>query len=151
MELILLENVQNLGNLGDKVTVKPGYGRNFLVPQGKAVPATGENLKMFEERRAELEAKAAERKSAAEQRQAAIHEKAVTIHAKSSSEGKLYGSVGPREIAQAMQDAGLDVDKSEILMPEGPIRQAGEYQIDLQLYADVDATISLVVIGDEEA
>ena len=102
MELILLENVQNLGKLGDKVTVKPGYGRNFLVPQGKAVPATRENVEAFEKKRAELEARAAELLAAAEARRDAVDGQSVTIVANASSEGKLYGSVGPREVADAL-------------------------------------------------
>ena len=149
MELILLENVQNLGVLGDKVTVKPGFGRNFLVPQGKAVPATKENVEMFEERRAELEARAQERVDAAKARRDAVDGQAIEITAKASSEGKLYGSVGTREIADALTDAGFAVDKSEIILSEGAIRNTGEFDIDLQLYAEVNATVHLTIIGDE--
>ncbi len=149
MELILLENIQNLGGLGDVVKVKAGYGRNFLVPQGKAVPATKANREHFETRRAELEARAAERQNAAAARRDAVADQTITIHANSSAEGKLYGSVGTREIAEALTAAGFAVDKAEVLLPEGLIRQAGEYTIDLHFYADVDAQINLVVAGDE--
>lgn len=149
MELILLENVQNLGVLGDKVTVKPGFGRNFLVPQGKAVPATKDNVEMFEERRAELEARAQERVDAAKARRDAVDGQSIEITAKASSEGKLYGSVGTREIADALTDAGFAVDKSEIILSEGAIRNTGEFDIDLQLYAEVNATVHLTIIGDE--
>ncbi len=149
MELILLENVQNLGVLGDVVTVKAGYGRNFLVPKGKAVPATKNNREHFEARRAELEARAAERASAAGARRGAVDGQTITIHANASAEGKLYGSVGTREIADALTQAGFAVDKQEVILPDGMIRQAGEYTIDLHFYADVDAQITLVVAGDE--
>ncbi len=149
MELILLENIQNLGVLGDVVNVKAGYGRNFLVPQGKAVPATKDNREQFEARRAELEARASERQSAAAVRRDAVNGQTITIHANSSSEGKLYGSVGTREIADALTQAGFAVDKQEVLLSEGLIRQAGEYPIDLHFYAEVDAQITLIVAGDE--
>ncbi len=149
MELILLQNVQNLGNLGDKVTVKPGYGRNYLVPQGKAVPATKANLEAFEQRRAELEEAAAERKAAAEARRDAVHGQTVTINANASSEGKLYGSIGTREIANALTDAGYPTEKAEVILSEGAIREAGEYEIDLQYYAEIDCNFKLVIVGEE--
>lgn len=145
MELILLEKVQNLGDLGDKVNVKPGYGRNFLVPLGKAVPATKDNLAEFEARRAELEKAAQSRLSTAEQRKAALADVVITLTANASEEGKLYGSIGPREIADALAALGHEVEKSEVLMGEGPIRVVGEFDINLQLHADVDTEIKLVI------
>ena len=151
MDLILLENVQNLGKLGERVTVKSGFGRNFLVPQGKAVPATEKNIEAFEHRRGELEARAAERNSAAEARRDTIDGQTVTITAKSSSEGKLYGSVGPREVSEALTEAGFAVEKSEINMGEGALRHVGEYDIEVHLYTDVNATVKLVIEGDKVA
>lgn len=148
MELILLENIQNLGQLGDRVSVRPGYGRNYLVPQGKAVPATEANVELFEKRRAELEARAAEKKAAAEARRDAIDGQTITIEANASNEGKLYGSVGTREISDALTEAGFAVDKSEIDLPEGAYRAVGEYQIELQFYAEVVATVHIVVKSD---
>lgn len=149
MELILLENVQNLGSLGDVVSVKSGYGRNFLVPKGLAVPATRSNREQFEARRAELEARASERMQAATARRDAVADQTVTIHANASSEGKLYGSVGTREIADALTSAGFPVEKQEVILPEGVLRLAGEYEIGLQFYAEVDCTFKLVIIGEE--
>ncbi len=149
MQLILLENVQNLGKLGDVVTVKPGYGRNFLVPQGKAVRATKANLAEFEQKRAELEQRAEEQLSAAQARRDTIDGKTVTITANASSEGKLYGSVGPREVADALSAAGLAVEKSEVIMGDGPIRTVGEFDIELHFYADVDGMVKLVIEGEE--
>lgn len=145
MELILLEKVTNLGNLGDKVSVKPGYGRNFLVPQGKAVPATAANLAGFEARRAEYEAKAQATLDEAGKRQAALDGSSVTIHANASAEGKLYGSVGPRDIAEALTKAGTPVGKSEVVLGEGAFRAVGEYEVTLHLHADVEATVKVVV------
>ena len=145
MELILLQKVVNLGNLGDKVTVKPGYGRNFLVPQGKAVPATAANLAEFEAKRAEYEAKAAETLSTAETRKAKLEDVTVTIYANASTEGKLYGSVGPREIADALTKAGTPVEKSEVVLGEGAFRQVGEYEVMVHLHADVETPVKVVV------
>src|SRR5689334_1149517 len=127
MQLILLQKVVNLGGLGDKVTVKPGYGRNFLIPYGKAVPATAANIAAFEAKRAEYEAKAASIHSNAEARKAALEGAEVTITANASTEGKLFGSVGTREIAQAFTAAGLKLEKSEVVMGEGPIRKTGDF------------------------
>ena len=149
MELILLENIQNLGRLGDKVVVKSGYGRNFLVPQGKAVPATEANIEEFEKRRAELEARAAEHVGAATARRDAVADQTITITANASNEGKLFGSVGTREIADALTDAGFAVNKMEVVLSEGTIRMVGEYEIGLHFYADVDCTVKLVIIGEE--
>lgn len=145
MELILLQKVTNLGSLGDKVTVKPGYGRNYLVPSGKAVPATAANMAEFEQRRAEYEAKAAALLGDAEARRARFAEAGVTIHANASAEGKLYGSVGVRDIAEAFTAAGLPLHKSEVILGEGPLRRTGEFEVLLHLHADVDTPVKIVI------
>ena len=145
MELILLQKVTNLGNLGDKVSVKPGYGRNFLVPQGKAVPATAANLAEFEAKRAEYEAKAKASLDGAQSRQARFEGASVTLKANASTEGKLYGSVGPRDIAEAFTAAGLPLEKSEVILGEGPLRHTGEFDVLVHLHADVEATVKVVV------
>ena len=150
MEVILLEKVENLGNLGDKVVVKPGYGRNFLLPSGKAAPATKENVEKFEARRAELEKIAAEALAKAEQRRDAIEKLSVTITSKAGDEGKLFGSIGPADIADAVTSAGVEIEKKEVRLPEGPIRLAGDYEITLHLHADVDAVVKLTIIGEED-
>ena len=136
MELILLEKVRNLGNLGDKVVVKPGYGRNYLLPQGKAVRVNAENLAAFEQRRAEYEAKADKQLSDAQSRMAKLADVSVTIEAHASAEGKLYGSVGPRDIAEALQAIGHDVNKGEVIQGEGPIRHTGEFDVVISLHAE---------------
>lgn len=148
MELILLQKVANLGGLGDKVRVKPGYGRNFLVPQGKAVPATAANVAEFEQRRAEYEARAKEHLSGAEGRRAKLEGQTVTIKANASTEGKLYGSVGPRDIADAFTAAGFDLSKSEVVMGEGPLRKTGEFDVLVHLHADVETTVKVVVVPE---
>ncbi|MBU2954039.1 50S ribosomal protein L9 [Marinobacter sp. F3R08] len=148
MEVILLEKVANLGSLGDKVNVKAGYGRNFLLPYGKAVPATEANLKAFEERRAELEKAAAEKLSAAQARAEALEGAAFTISSKAGEEGKLFGSIGVRDIADAITTGGTEVEKSEVRLPEGPLRVTGEYDIELQLHSDVEVTIKLAVVAE---
>ncbi|TWT21697.1 50S ribosomal protein L9 [Luteimonas wenzhouensis] len=145
MELILLQRVTNLGDLGEKVKVKPGYGRNYLVPQGKAVPATPANIAEFEARRAEYEAKAQAIADEAQARLAKIDGSSVTIYANASTEGKLYGSVGPRDIAEALTKAGTPVEKSEVVMGEGPLRNTGEYEVTVHLHADVEATVKVIV------
>ncbi|RUO39308.1 50S ribosomal protein L9 [Aliidiomarina taiwanensis] len=146
MNIILLDKVTNLGGLGDKVVVKSGYARNFLFPTGKAVPATKANVEMFEQRRAELEAQLAADLKAAEERAEKVNAlEAVVISSKAGEEGKLFGSIGTRDIAAAVSAAGVEVQKSEILMPHGTIREVGEFDIELQLHADVLATIKLVV------
>jgi large subunit ribosomal protein L9 len=149
MEVILLQKVENLGNLGDKVRVKAGYGRNFLIPQGKAAPATAENLAAFEARRAQLEKEAAEALKAAEERRAAIEQVKVEITSKAGSEGKLFGSVGTIDIADAITAAGVPVERKEVRLPEGPIRLAGEHKVDIHLHTDVNTTITIAVVGEE--
>lgn len=145
MEVILLEKIANLGNLGDKVTIKAGYGRNFLVPQGKAVAATPDKIKEFEARRAELEKIAAEKLAAAQARAEAIGKLKVVIKQKAGDEGKLFGSVGTQNIADAITEAGAKVEKHEVRLPEGAIRQIGEYEIDINLHSDVDVTVPVSV------
>ena len=149
MELILIQKVKNLGNLGDKVRVKPGYGRNFLVPQGKAVSANATNLAEFEKRRAEYEAKANQQLSAADARKAQLEGASITIKANASPEGKLFGSVGPREIADAFTAAGTAIEKSEVVMGDGPLRHIGEFEVQIHLHADVNTTVKVVVVADE--
>ena len=149
MEVILLENIGNLGGLGDKVDVKAGFGRNYLIPQGKAVPATEINTAEFETRRAELEAAAADTRAAAETRAAAINElDLISIPANAGEEGKLFGSVGTRDIAEAITAAGCDVDKSEVRLPEGALRELGEFEIAVQLHGDVSASVAVAVIPE---
>lgn len=148
MELILLEKVQNLGDLGEKVKVKAGFGRNYLVPHGKAVPATPANVERFETMRAELEKAAQERLSAAGDRSAALKDVVLTISAIASEEGKLYGSIGPREIADALVELGHEVSKREVIMPDGPLRLVGEFEVQLQLHADVDSVIKVVIAAE---
>lgn len=148
MEIILLEKVANLGTLGDKVRVKSGYGRNFLLPYGKAVAATADNLKAFEERRAELEKAAADKLTSAQARAEALEGQAFTIASKAGEEGRLFGSIGVRDIADAVTAAGTEVEKSEVRLPEGPLRAVGEYEVELQLHTDVTVTIQLAIVAD---
>lgn len=148
MELILLQKVVNLGGLGDKVRVKPGYGRNFLIPYGKAVPATEANIAAFEAKRAEYEAKAAAVLAAANARKDALDGAAVTISANASAEGKLFGSIGARDIAEAFTAAGHKLEKSEVVMGEGPIRRTGEFEVAVHLHADVDAKVKVTVVPE---
>ena len=148
MEIILLEKVVNLGALGDKVRVKSGYGRNYLMPFGKAVPATKANIADFEARRAELEKLAAEKKEQAEMRGARLAEIKLTITAVAGEEGKLFGSIGTRDIAEAITALGVEVAKSEVRLPYGAIRQVGEYDVDLQVHSDVTVTIKLNVAAE---
>ena len=150
MEVILLENIENLGSLGDKVTVKAGFARNYLLPGGKAKPATAENLAEFEQKRAELEKAAAEALATAQTRKAAIEALgSVNITAKVGSEGKLFGSIGTGDIADAITAAGCEVEKREIRLPEGALRVTGEHEVDLHLYTDVDVIITVNIIGEE--
>src|SRR5690606_4666121 len=148
MEVILLQKVDNLGDLGDKVKVRAGYGRNYLVPTGKAKPATPENIKEFEARRAELEQAAREALQAAENRKAQREGLEVTITAKAGDEGKLFGSIGTADIAEAVTKAGVAVERQEVRMPTGPLRSVGEYEIELHLHSDVDATVKVVIVGE---
>lgn len=145
MEVILLEKVGKLGGVGDKVNVKPGFGRNFLLPQGKACSATAANLKDFEARRAELEKAAANKKESAEIRSRELEEVKVTIIAKSGDEGKLFGSIGARDIAEAITAAGVAIEKAEVKLPQGTLRELGEYEINLQLHVDVSTTVALTI------
>ncbi|MDV3237374.1 MAG: 50S ribosomal protein L9 [Gammaproteobacteria bacterium] len=145
MQVILLEKVENLGNLGDQVKVRSGYGRNFLIPKGKATPATPDNIARFEARRAELEKAAAEALAAAEARKAGLEGLRVTITAKAGDEGKLFGSIGTTDIAHAVTAAGQPVERHEVRLPEGPFRAVGEFEVELHLHTDVNATITLVI------
>lgn len=145
MDVILLQKVKNLGSLGDKVRVKAGYSRNFLIPYGKAVPATATNLAEFEQRRAEFEGKANEILAAAQSRRTKLEGATVTIKANASTEGKLYGSVGPRDIAEAFTAIGVPMEKSEVIMGEGPIRRIGESEVEVHLHADVHTMVKVVV------
>ncbi len=143
MEVILLKKVDNLGSLGDKVSVKSGYGRNFLIPQGHAVPATETNLKEFEARRAELEAEAAALLAEAEARKAQFEGVSVVIARKAGDEGRLFGSVGTTDIADALVAAGHEVEKSEVRLSHGSFRATGEYEVELHLHSDVNAIVKV--------
>lgn len=145
MEIILLEKIPNLGSLGEKVNVKPGYGRNFLIPQGKAVAATPEKIKLFEERRAELEKKAQDVLDAAKARAETISTLSVSIAHKAGDEGRLYGSIGTKDIADAVTAKGVTIEKHEVRLPNGAIRQVGAYEISIQLHGDVTAILNLTV------
>lgn len=149
MEVILLTKVDNLGDLGDKVKVRPGHARNFLIPSGKAKFATAANLAEFEARREELEKLAAESKASAEARKATLDGTTISITAKSVGEGKLFGSVGMVDILKALSEAGQEVEKKEVRLPDGSFHHAGEYQVDIHLHTDVNAKINLVIIGEE--
>ena len=145
MELILLEKVQKLGDLGEKVDVKPGYGRNYLVPTGKAIPATPDNIAQFEARREELEKVAFKKLSTAEERVAALEGFEIVLAANASEEGKLYGSIGPREISDEVTARGITLSKAEVIMGEGPIRYTGEHDVLVHLHADVETEIKVTV------
>jgi large subunit ribosomal protein L9 len=148
VNVILLERIKNLGGLGEEVHVKSGFARNFLIPQGKAVRATAENRQVFEARRIEFERVAGERLALAKSRAERLAGAAVTIGAKAGDEGKLYGSVGTADIAQALTALGTEVVKSEVRMPQGVIRLVGEYDIDLQLHGDVTVTVKVTVVPE---
>ena len=148
MNVILLEKIGNLGDLGDEVSVKPGFARNYLLPQGKAVTADDENRTIFEGRRAELEASANEKLAEANTRAEKLADKELAIAVKSGEEGRLYGSVGTQNIADALTAEGIPVERSEIRMPEGVIRVLGEYEIAIQLHTDVTAHIKVVVVPE---
>lgn len=148
MQVILLEKVGKLGELGDKVNVKAGFGRNYLIPYGKAVPATASNVADFEARRSELEAAAAEKRAVAEARGEKLAALQVTIAANAGDEGKLFGSIGTRDIAQAISDAGVEVSKSEVRLPNGVIREVGEFAIAIQLHSEVTQDVALSVVPE---
>jgi large subunit ribosomal protein L9 len=150
MEVILLEKIDRLGGLGKVVNVRSGYARNFLLPMGKAKIATPANVAEIEARRAEFEAQAAASLVAAEKRRDQIAALAVSITAKSGTEGRLFGSVGNSDIAEAVTAAGVALEKREVRLPTGPIRLAGEYEVELHLHADVNAMLKLTVIADED-
>ena len=149
MQVILLQRVVNLGKLGETVDVKAGYGRNYLIPQGKALPATEANIAKFEARRAELEALEAEVLAAANKRAEALTDVNVIMRAKSGDEGKLFGSIGARDIADALTKSGLEVDRSEVKMPEGAFRQVGEYKVTIQLHHDISADILVTILSED--
>lgn len=149
MQVILLEKVNKLGSLGDEVTVKNGYGRNFLIPQGKAVPATAANREIFQERLAELEAAAAERLAAAQAVAAKLEGlERVIIASKAGDEGKLFGSIGGRDLADAATAAGIELSKSQVRLPEGPLRNVGEFDIVVHLHAEVEAVLRVAVVAE---
>jgi len=148
MNVILLEKVHKLGGLGDKVSVKPGYGRNYLIPNGIAVSATPENIKIFEAKRSELEKAMAEKLSQSEKRKLVIEATMVTLAHKAGDEGKLFGSVGTLEIARAATKAGAEIAKHEVKLPNGALRQIGEYEIAIELYSEVTATLRLNIVAE---
>jgi large subunit ribosomal protein L9 len=149
MDIILLEKIENVGGIGDHVKVKPGFARNFLIPQGKATLATAENIAKFEARRADLEAKAQTELEAARSRAAGIEGKILTLQANAGPEGKLFGSIGTIDIAAACEALGIEVERSEIRMPEGPLRVTGEHTIELHLHSDVNLEIKVIVESSE--
>ena len=152
MEVILLEKMRNLGTLGEKVRVKPGFARNYLIPQGKAVYATSANLAKFEQRRAELEKLAAGRLHQAQGRLEQLSKlPVIKIAAKVGEEGKLFGSIGTRDIAEALTKAGVPVEKREVSLPEGALRLIGDYEIVIDLESDVTATIKLSIIPEVQS
>ena len=151
MEVILFEKIDRLGGIGDLVNVKSGFARNFLLPQGKAKAATDANKAEIESRRAEFEKTAADTLTAAEKRREQIEALTISLTAKSGTEGKLFGSIGNVDIAGALVEAGVEVEKREVRLPDGPIRQAGEYEVTLHLHTDVDAVVKVTIIGEEEA
>lgn len=148
MQVILLKKVPNLGALGEKVAVRPGYGRNFLIPGGYAAPATEANLKAFEERRAELEREAAAAAARAEEQKVVMEALSVTIARKSGDEGRLFGSVGTSDIAAAAQAVGLAIERSQVRLPSGPLRAVGQYEIVVHLHADVHGTLKVEIVSE---
>jgi large subunit ribosomal protein L9 len=149
MDVILLDTVENLGNIGDLVQVKPGYGRNYLLPQGKAALATKQNLAEFESRRADLEKAAAEEVAAAKARATLIEGMNLVIPANVGSEGKLFGSVGPIDVAEAFEKVGVEVSRAEVRMPDGPVHEVGDFTIGVHLHSDVNVEINLKVVAEE--
>ena len=148
MDIILLQKVDGLGDLGDTVHVKRGYGRNYLIPSGRAVPATPANQQAFEARRAELQKEAAEKLAEAERRKQVLDGMAVSIVCKAGDEGRLFGSVGTLDIAKAVTDTGVELAKKEVVLPHGAFRVAGEYEVELHLHADVDASLKLTIVPE---
>jgi len=149
MDVILLQKVANLGNIGDRVKVKSGFGRNFLLPQGKATLATPDNVARFEARRAELEKAAHEHFSSAEQRATQLREFKLVIPAKAGTEGKLFGSIGTADIAEAATKAGIKIERSEVRMPNGALRTIGDHSVVLHLHADVDVPLAVTIVAEE--
>lgn len=148
MQIILLEKVENLGTLGQVVSVRPGYGRNFLIPRGKATVASPENRAKYEARRVELEKAAAAALAAAQARAASLEGKVVTIPSRAGDEGRLFGSVGTRDIAEAVTAAGVEIAKHEVRLPNGALRHTGEFTIELHLHADVNAHVKIVIVPE---
>ena len=148
MEVILLEKVGKLGGIGDKVAVKAGFGRNYLIPKGKALPATAANVVEFERRRADLEAAAAASKAEAEVRAEKLVDLTVTIEANAGDGGKLFGSIGARDLANAITAAGAEVSKSEVRLPEGALRDVGEYDIDIQVHSEVAKAVKVIIVAE---
>ncbi|MFT6153056.1 MAG: large subunit ribosomal protein L9 [Bermanella sp.] len=149
MNVILLEKVAKLGNLGDKVTVKSGYGRNFLIPQKKAVPATAANVESFESRRADLEKEAVAKLATAQKRAEELKELELTLAVKAGEEGKLFGSIGTRDLADLISSTGIQASKSEIRLPNGPLRTTGTFEITMQVHADVTTVLTIHVVPEE--
>jgi large subunit ribosomal protein L9 len=149
MEVILLQKVANLGNIGDRVKVRSGFGRNFLLPQGKATLATPENIARFEARRTELERLAREHLQSAGDRAAALKDFKLTIHAKAGTEGKLFGSIGTSDIAEACTRDGFRIERSEVRLPTGPLRMLGEHVVNLHLHADIDVPLHVSIVAEE--
>ena len=149
MDVILLQKVANLGNIGDRVKVKSGYGRNFLLPKGRATLATADNVARFEARREELEKLAREQLSSAEERATALKEYKLTITAKAGTEGKLFGSIGTSDIAEALTKQGFKIERSEVRMPNGPLRMVGDHSVGLHLHADIDIPLAVLIVAEE--
>lgn len=149
MDVILLQKVANLGNIGDRVKVRSGYGRNFLLPGGKATLATPDNVARFEARREELEKLAHEHLFSAEERAVAMKDFKLTITAKAGTEGKLFGSIGTSDVAEAATKAGFKVERSEVRMPNGPLRTVGEHSVGLHLHADIDVPLTVLIVAEE--
>ena len=149
MEVILLQKVANLGNIGDRVKVRSGYGRNYLLPGGKATLATPDNVARFEARRAELERAAHEHFASAEQRAAALKEFKLNITAKAGTEGKLFGSIGTADIAEAATRDGQKIERSEVRLPSGPLRTVGEHVVSVHLHADIDVPLHITIVAEE--
>jgi large subunit ribosomal protein L9 len=148
MEVILLENIAKLGDLGDRVSVKAGYGRNFLIPLQKAVPATEQNVEVFESRKADLQKRADEKLQLAQARALKIAELKISITSKAGEEGKLFGSITVRDIAQAVTSRGVEIEKSEVRLPDGPLRELGEYEVNIHLHSEVNTVLQVVIIAE---